>query len=182
MEYYRDTPTKPYIKKYTGFDISPIYLSENGILAYDVQKNMDFKAELLIYDDAIRLEGTMKNTLVQRGASFIPTLIGFRELGGASEVCRPASEPITLHNTFRFDSITEMKTGVLEIRAETRNLGMIGNMIFHPKTSFPYLLIDIGAEKPLVLFAPHEVKEEELEKVLQFIVNTMKKTKQPGYE
>lgn len=99
MEYYKGTPTKPYLKKYTGFDASPIYLSENGILAYDVQKKMDFKTELLIYDDSIRIEGTMNNLLVTRGASYIPTLIGFRELNGAHEVCRPSPEPIKLHDS-----------------------------------------------------------------------------------
>lgn len=176
MEYYKGTPTKPYIKKYTGFDLSPIYRSEDGILAYDVQQKMDFKTELLIYDDAIRVEGSMNNMLVQRGASYIPTLIGFRELRGSHEVCRPAPAPVKLHDTFYFRSITEMKTGVMEIREETRNFGMVGNMIFHPKTSFPYLLIDVGVEKPLVFFARKSVKEEELEKVLKFIVDTMNRT------
>lgn len=177
MEYYKGTPTKPYIKKYTGFDLSPIYLSEGGILPYDVQQKMDFKAELLIYDDSIRLEGTMGNTLVQRGASYIPTLIGFRELNSAHEVCRPSPQPIKLHDSFYFSSIEEMKTGVLEMREESRNFGMIGNMIFHPKISFPYLLFEIGAEKPLVLFARQGVKEAELEKVFQFIMDTMNKAR-----
>lgn len=175
MEYYRDTPTKPYLKKYTGLDLSPIYLSEGGILAYDVQQNMDFKTELLIYDDAIRLEGYIKNMLVQRGSSYIPTLIGFRELRGAHEVCRPSPEPVKLHNTFYFNSIVEMKTGVMEIKEESHNIGLIGNMIFHPRTSFPYLMFDVGVEKPLVLFARKGVKEEELEKVMKFILETMKK-------
>lgn len=175
MEYYKGTPTKPYLKKYTGFDASPIYLSENGILAYDVQKKMDFKTELLIYDDSIRVEGTMNNLLVTRGASYIPTLIGFRELNGAHEVCRPSPEPIKLHDSFQFSSINEMKTGVMEIREETRNFGMIGNMIFHPKTSFPYLLFDVGGEKPLVLFGPKTVEIGELETVFQFIMKTMNK-------
>lgn len=177
MEYYKGTPTKPYIKKYTGFDASPIYLSENGILPYDVQRKMDFKTELLIYDDSIRVEGTMNNLLVQRGASYIPTLIGFRELNGAHEVCRPSPEPIRLHDSFPFTSINEMKTGRMEIREERNDIGMIGNMIFHPRISFPYILFDVGGEKPLVLFAPKRVEIEKLEKVFQFIMNTMNKNK-----